>query len=91
MLEEPLICGFLLFIANRVYIMTISENEIRSMLMEELSKQEVKSMIDSKVAEYLKDREFKKRVRDITVDVLDDFFHEMWRKNGFWKNPIKNR
>ena len=68
--------------------MRITENEIRDMIQEELSKQEVSSMIDSKVSEYLKDREFKKQVRNIAVDVIDDFFHEMWRKNGFWKNPI---
>lgn len=71
--------------------MRITENEIRDILREELSKQEVRAMIDDKFASYTKDREFKKKIRDIAVDVLDDFFHEMWRKNGFWKNPIKNR
>jgi uncharacterized membrane protein YheB (UPF0754 family) len=71
--------------------MTITENEIRKMLQEELSKQEVRSMIDDKLSEYLKDRELKKQIRNIAVDVIDDFFREMWRKNGFWKNPLKNR
>ena len=71
--------------------MTITENEIRKMLREELTKQEVRSMIDDKLSEYLKDRELKKQIRNIAVDVIDDFFHEMWRKNGFWKNPLKNR
>jgi uncharacterized membrane protein YheB (UPF0754 family) len=70
--------------------MTITENEIRKMLQEELSKQEVRSMIDDKLSEYLKDRELKKQIRNIAVDVIDDFFREMWRKNGFWKNPLKN-
>jgi uncharacterized membrane protein YheB (UPF0754 family) len=71
--------------------MTITENEIRKMLREELTKQEVRSMIDDKLSEYLKDRELKKQIRNIAVDVIDDFFREMWRKNGFWKNPLKNR
>jgi uncharacterized membrane protein YheB (UPF0754 family) len=71
--------------------MTITEKEIKDMLQEELSKQEVRNMIDDKLSDYLKDREFKKQIRNIAVDVIDDFFHEMWRKNGFWKNPIKNR
>jgi uncharacterized membrane protein YheB (UPF0754 family) len=71
--------------------MTITENEIRKMLQEELTKQEVRSMIDDKLSEYLKDRELKKQIRNIAVDVIDDFFREMWRKNGFWKNPLKNR
>lgn len=71
--------------------MTITEKEIKDILQEELSKQEVRNMIDDKLSAYLKDREFKKQIRNIAVDVIDDFFHEMWRKNGFWKNPIKNR
>lgn len=71
--------------------MTITENEIRKMLREELTKQEVRSIIDDKLSEYLKDRELKKQIRNIAVDVIDDFFREMWRKNGFWKNPLKNR
>jgi uncharacterized membrane protein YheB (UPF0754 family) len=71
--------------------MTITKNEIRKMLREELTKQEVRSMIDDKLSEYLKDRELKKQIRNIAVDVIDDFFREMWRKNGFWKNPLKNR
>jgi uncharacterized membrane protein YheB (UPF0754 family) len=71
--------------------MTITENDIRKMLQEELTKQEVRSMIDDKLSEYLKDRELKKQIRNIAVDVIDDFFREMWRKNGFWKNPLKNR
>jgi len=71
--------------------MAITDNDIKRMLHEELSKQEVRSMIDDKLAEYLKDRELKKQIRNVAVDVIEDFFHEMWRKNGFWKSPIKNK
>ena len=71
--------------------MKVTDEVIREMLKEELSKQEVRSMIDDKLASYAKDRELKKQIRNMAVDVIDDFFHEMWRKNGFWKNPLKNR
>lgn len=71
--------------------MRITEEEIRNILKEELSKQEVRSMIDDKLSSYAKSREIKKEIRNIAIDVIDDFFHEMWRKNGFWKNPLKNR
>jgi hypothetical protein len=47
-------------------------------------------MIDSKLDSFIKEREFKKKVRSIAVDVLEDLFKEMWRKNGFWKNSLKN-
>ncbi len=68
----------------------MNENRLQQIIREELSRQEVKSMIDSKLDEYLTEREFKKKVRSIAVDVLEDLFKEMWRKNGFWKNSLKN-
>lgn len=68
----------------------MNENEIRKMVVEELSKGEVRSMIDSKLEDFVKERNFKKAVRGITADVIEEFFREMWRKNGFWKNQIKN-
>ena len=47
-------------------------------------------MINSRLAAYLKDRDFKKEVRDVAVEVLDNFCREMWNKRGFWKTPLKN-
>ena len=48
-------------------------------------------MIDSKLTSYQKDKELRREIRSIAADVLEDFFHELWRKNGFWKAPIKNK
>lgn len=70
--------------------MLINEENIRRAIMEELSKQEVRAMIDSKLDSFLKERELKKMVKEVTVDVIEAFFREMWRKNGFWKNSLKN-
>lgn len=39
--------------------------------------------------ELLKSREFQKRVKEITADVLEAYFKEMWTKRGIWKNSIK--
>ena len=68
----------------------MNESNIRELVLEELSKSEVRSMINSKLESFVKEREFKKAVREITADVIEEFFREMWRKNGFWKNQIKN-
>ena len=77
-----------LFIGKKCFIMT--EERLRQIILEELTRQDVKAMIDSKLDSYIKEREFKKKVRSIAVDVLEDLFKEMWRKNGFWKNSLKN-
>ena len=68
----------------------MTENKLKQIIKEELNKTEVRSMINSKLDEYLKEREFKKAVRGIVVDVIEEYFREMWRKSGFWKNPLKN-
>lgn len=70
--------------------MNINEDAIRDLVIEELTKTEVRSMIDSKLDDFLNKRELKKMVRGVVADVMDDFFREMWRKNGFWKTSLKN-
>lgn len=61
-----------------------------SLISEELTKADIRSMIDSELDDFLKEQGLRKKIREICVDVLDDFFKEMWRKNGFWKNAVKN-
>lgn len=63
---------------------------IKNTINEELNKTEVQHIIDSELDDFLKERRFKQMVREITADVIDDFFQQMWHKKGFWKNTLKN-
>lgn len=69
----------------------LDNKRIDEIIREELTRAEVNSMIDSKLTSYQKDKELRREIRSIAADVLEDFFHELWRKNGFWKAPIKNK
>lgn len=57
---------------------------------EEITKAEIRSMIDSKISDYLKEKEFEKRVKELTSDVMEKFFRMMYNKRGFWKGELKN-
>lgn len=57
---------------------------------EVITRAEIRSMIDSKVSDYLKEKEFEKRVREITTDAMEKFFRMMYNKRGFWKGELKN-
>lgn len=57
---------------------------------EELSYSEVRSMIDSKMDDYIKEKNFEKRVREITSDAMEKFFRMMYNKRNFWKSEVKN-
>lgn len=62
----------------------------RNKINEELTNSEVRSMINSKMDDFLKEKEFEKRVREISSDALEKFFKMMYNKRGFWKSEIKN-
>jgi len=62
----------------------------RRRLNEELTNAEVRSMINSKIEDALKDKEFEKRVREITTDAMEKFFRMMYNKRGFWKGELRN-
>lgn len=70
--------------------MKINEDYIRKIISEELSKQEVRSMIDSKISSFIKEREFESKIREMISDAFEHFFKDMYNKRGFWKNGIKN-
>lgn len=71
-------------------MVTISEREIREIVLEELSRSDVQSMIDKKITSMYDSSDFKKSVREIAVEVVDDFFKTMYNKRSFWKTSIKN-
>ena len=63
---------------------------INMIFNKKITKNEIRSMIDSKVSEYIKEKEFEKRVREITTDAMEKFFRMMYNKRGFWKGELKN-
>lgn len=71
-------------------MVTITEREIREIVLEELSRSDVQSMIDKKITSMYDGSDFKKSVREIAVEVVDDFFKTMYNKRSFWKTSIKN-
>lgn len=64
------------------------QNE-RIYIFEDITKSDVRSIINSRVEEFLKEREFEKRVKEITSDVLEKFFRSMYTKRNFWKGEIR--
>jgi hypothetical protein len=68
----------------------VSESQIRLMIQEELNRSDVRSIIDTKLSEFLKERELEKKIKDIIGDTFERYFKMMYTKRGFWKNDIKN-
>ena len=63
---------------------------VQKHINEEMTRGDIRSMIDSQISDYLKEKEFEKRVRTLTIDAMERFFRMMYNKRGFWKSEIKN-
>ena len=67
-------------------IMIISENIVRGIIEEELTKSDVNSMISDKMSS----QEFKRKVKAITADVVNELFKILWQRNTLWKSSVAN-
>lgn len=67
----------------------IDEEKIRILVKEELTKAEVNSLINNKVDSILQSNEFKRKVKAITADVLEDLYRTMHQKKAFWQSSVK--
>ena len=55
-----------------------------------ITKTEVYSIVDSELKSFLKDKKLEKRIKEITSDVIENFYKTLYNKRNFWKNEIKN-
>ena len=79
-------------------ISNISENKrqtnygkkMRYRINEELTRADVRSIVNSELTDLLKEKDFEKRVRELTTDAMEKFFRMMYNKRGFWKGELRN-
>jgi hypothetical protein len=73
----------------------INENMIRCMVKEcvrrvkTLNEDMTRGQVEDQIEDYMKTKEFEKRVHNIAVDVVSEFIESMWMKKSFWKTMIK--
>ena len=66
----------------------ISENRIREIINEEINKTEVESIVSNRLSSAYNSRDFKKAVKDITADVIEDLFRTLWNRSSTWKGGV---
>lgn len=70
--------------------MELNENDIKRIIRESLSKSEISSMINSKFSDEMNSREFRKKVKEIASDVVNEIFKILWQRNSLWKGSVTN-
>ena len=66
----------------------ISDKRISEIINEEISKTEVESVVSNRISSSYDTREFKKAVKDIAADVIEDLFRTLWNRSSTWKGGV---
>ena len=66
----------------------INESRIDQIISEEISKTDVDRAVASKLASSYDSREFKKAVRDVVADALEDLYRTLYNRSSSWRGGV---
>ena len=62
----------------------------RGYINEDVTSNEVRSIVNSKLNDFLKERDFEKRVNELSTKVLEKFIAKLFNKRLMWTLNLKN-
>ena len=62
----------------------------RKYINEDVTSNEVRNIVNSKLEDFLKERDFEKRVNEISAKVLEKFIAQLYNKRLMWTSSLKN-
>ena len=62
----------------------------RGYINEDVTSNEVRSIVNSKLNAFLKERDFEKRVNELSTKVLEKFIAQLFNKRLMWTSSLKN-
>lgn len=63
--------------------------EVTRLIVEEVTKSEIRGMIGSEIDAALNSNEFKSKVKEISAKVIEELYKILWTRKSFWAEPIK--
>ena len=60
----------------------------RDILIEEITKDEVRSLIKSQIEDNNRSNDLKKYIKKVCAECLVDFTKSLWNKRGFWESEV---
>lgn len=62
----------------------------RKYINEDVNSSEVRNIVNSKLEDFLKERDFEKRVNELSAKVLEKFIAQLFNKRLMWTSSLKN-
>lgn len=63
---------------------------MRRKINEDMTNGEVRSIVNNKLDDFLRDRDFEKRVNELSAKVLEKFITQLFNKRLMWTSNLKN-
>lgn len=57
-------------------------------LHEDVSKSEIENIVSNKISSSYDSREFKRIVKELTAEVIEDLFRTLWNRSSTWKGGV---
>lgn len=61
---------------------------VRNVLREELTKSDVERVVSSKLSSSYDSREFKKAVKEVAAEAVENLFRTLWSHSTMWKGGM---
>lgn len=66
----------------------VSDKRISEIINEEITKTDVEAVVSRRLSSSYDSREFKKAVKEITADVIEELFRTLWNRSSSWRGGI---
>lgn len=71
-----------------MHMKMINENRIDQIISEEISKTDVDRAVANKLASSYDSREFKRAVREVVADALEDLYRTLYNRSSSWRGGV---
>ena len=71
-----------------MHMKMINENRIDQIISEEISKTDVERTVANKLASSYDSREFKRAVREVVADALEDLYRTLYNRSSSWRGGV---
>ena len=66
----------------------ISDKRISQIINEEINKTDVESIVSNRLSSAYRSSDFKKAVKEISAEVIEDLFRTLWNRSSTWKGGV---
>ena len=71
-----------------MHMKMINENKIDQIISEEISKTDVERTVANKLASSYDSREFKRAVKEIVADAIEDLYRTLFNRSSSWRGGV---